>query len=47
MRIIGVLLSELESPFTVPLTDGVLAAARQKGDRVVFLRGGLSGENDA
>jgi len=46
MRIIGVLLSELESPFTVPLTNGVLAAARQKGDRVVFLRGGLSGEND-
>jgi len=46
MRVLGVLISELESSFTLPLCDGVLAGARQRGGRVVFLRGGLSGEND-
>lgn len=46
MRVLGVLVSELESSFTLPLCNGVLAAARERGDRVVFLRGGLSGEDD-
>ena len=46
MRILGVLISEIESPFTQPLMNGILAAARQRGTRVVFLRGGLSGVNE-
>ena len=46
MRVLGVLVSELESSFTLPLCNGVLAAVRERGDRVVFLRGGLSGEDD-